>query len=544
MEVPAAAWQLLLLVGVLGSAAVVVTVARPAGRWGTLARRRLLMGVPWGTLWAAAGITAFYLVVQRGLATPHDPLVIPFRAWGYRYPTGMVTAPFAHSDLDHLVGNVVGTLVFGSIAEYGWSHFPRDRGSAAFGSLRTNPFARIVGFAVGVAAVGLLTGLFALGPIIGFSGVVFAFVGFALVRYPLSTVVGLVGTSVVRLLYWALRNPAVARTAGERFSRPWWADVAVQGHALGLLVGIVVAVALSSRRGTRPNPAHVWLAALLVAVDRGLWAVYTIESSERFRLFRALGAALAFVLAATVAAGAAASDRELVASIGLTRREAGVGLLLSVLFAVALVAVPFNLFVVADPTAGADPADTVEVGDYTVFYAEGVDNQYIPAVPIPGRNASTERVTASGVIVVSDARNVWWEEVSTGRLSARRDVRFRVGGVAWSGTVHAERRGWRLADAPAVYHVRLAGGDADGTVVFRSGDATVGPRIDGRNVTVEPSGEAFALVVTRDNETLGRTTVPPPGNRTTAGGLTFHRDERDLYVERDDTRVRIAARDG
>jgi membrane associated rhomboid family serine protease len=544
MVVPPVAWRLALLVGVLVSLAAVVAVSRPSGRWGTIARRRLVLGVPWGSVLAAAVVTAFFLLVQRGLATPYDPVVIPFRAWGYVYPTGMVTAPLAHSDLSHLVGNVVGTLVFGSIAEYGWSHFPRDRGSSPFASLRSNPFARILGFTVAVGVVGVLTGLFGLGPIIGFSGVVFAFLGFALVRYPVAAVVALIATNVVRLLYRALRSPEVTRTAGESFSRPWWADVAVQGHALGLLIGIVIAVALVARRGVRPTPSHVWLAALLVAVDRGLWALYTIEGSERFRLFRALGAAFVLLLAAVIAVGTAASERNLVASIGLTRREAALGILVSVLFAVAVVAIPFNLLVVADSTADVDPADAVEAGDYTVFYAEGIDNQYIPAVPIPGRNASTDRVTASGVIVVSEARNVWWEEVSTGRLAAQRDVTIRVGGVTWSEDVRATRRGWQLAGAPAVYHVRLGRSGTDGTVVFRSDTARIGPRIDGRNVTVDPTGATFDLVVTRDNETLGRTGVPSPDNRTTAGGLTFHRDGGDLYVERGETRVRIAAREG
>ena len=51
-------------------------------------------------------------------------------------------------------------------------------------------------------------------------------------------------------------------------------------------------------------------------------------------------------------------------------------------------------------------------------------------------------------------------------------------------------------------------------------------------------------VVTRNNETLGRTALPAADNRTSAGGLTFHRDGRELYVERDGTRVRIGARAG
>ncbi|WP_254837728.1 rhomboid family intramembrane serine protease [Natronomonas marina] len=542
MEVPAVGWQLLVASGIVVSLVAVAVLSRPGGRWGLLARRRLVAGVPWGTFVAVVGIVGFYLFVQRGLVHPRDPVVVPFRAWGYFYPTGIATAAFAHSGLNHLVGNVVGTLLFGSVAEYAWSHFPRERGSASFSSLSTNPFARIAAWTVAVFVTGLLTGLFALGPVVGFSGVVFAFVGFALVRYPLAAVVGLVATGVVDLVYRALRYPEIARTARETFVTPWWSDVAIQGHALGLFVGIVAGIAVLYRRGVRPNPTHVWLAALLVAVDRGLWAVYTIEGSDRFRLFRALGTALVFLLSAAVAVGATASDRTLLSSIDLSRREAAYGLLLAVLVAVAVVAVPFNLFVVDDPAAGFETADAVEVRDYTVFYAEGVQNQYIPAVPIPGNDASTEGIEASGVIVVSERRNIWWEVFSKGRLASRNRGTVRLGGLTWTENVHVTRNGWNVAGGPPVYHVRLARDRGEGRVVYRSGNTTAGPRVDGRNVTIEPSGDAFAAVVTRNNETLGRATLPSAGNETAAGGLRLRREQRNLYVERGETRVRIARR--
>ena len=542
MEVPAVGWQLLVVAGIVVSLAAVVAASRPDGRWGQLARRRLVMGVPWGTLLAALGVTLFYLVAQDGLVNPRDPVVIPFRAWGYFYPTGMVTAAFAHSGFGHVLGNVVGTLVFGSIAEYAWSHFPRERGSTSFSSPSTNPLVCIAAWTAGVFVAGLLSGLFSLGPVIGFSGVVFAFVGFALVRYPLATVATLAVTSVVTLVYRALRRPEITRTASESFSRPWWADVAIQGHALGLFLGVVACVALLYRRGVRPSPARVWLAALLVAVDRGLWAVYTIESSDRFRLFRAVGTAAVFLLAATVAAGVAASDRDLIPSIDLSRREAAYGLLLSVLFALALVSVPFNLFVVDDPSTGFETADAVEVGDYTVFYAEGVENQYIPAASVPGRNASADAVEASGVIVVSEERNIWWQVVSKGRLASRGSATVRLGGVTWSEEVQATRNGWNLADGGSAYHVRLAPPDEEGSVVYRSEPATAGARVDGRNVSIAPTNGSFEAVVTRNNETLGRASLPSKGNATSAGGLTVRREDADLFVERGGTRVRIASR--
>jgi hypothetical protein len=144
MAAPTVAWYLVLAVGILVSLATLFALARPGGRWGELARKRLVLGVPWGTLVVVAFVAAFYLFAQDGLTNPHNPVVVPFRAWGYFYPTGMLTAGFAHSGLGHVTGNLLGTLVFGSLAEYAWSHFPRKRGSSSFAALRCNPFARIL----------------------------------------------------------------------------------------------------------------------------------------------------------------------------------------------------------------------------------------------------------------------------------------------------------------------------------------------------------------------------------------------------------------
>jgi membrane associated rhomboid family serine protease len=542
MAAPAVAWYVVLAVGILVSLSTLVALARPGGRWGRLARKRLVLGVPWGTLLVVAVVAAFYLFVQDGLANPYNPVTIPFRAWGYFYPTGMLTAGFAHSGLGHVTGNLLGTLVFGTLAEYAWSHFPRERGRSSFSSFRTNPFARILAWAGGVFAATVLTSLFALGPVIGFSGVVFAFVGFALIRYPLSTLVAVLVSGVVTLVYNSLRSPTLQQTAAESFSRPWWANVAIQGHALGLFVGVTLAIALCYRRSIRPNPTHLWLAALVFAVDRGLWAVYIIEGSETFRLFRALGTALVFLLAALIASGAAASTRDLIASIDLSRREAAYGLVLASLFALALVAVPLNLFAVDDASAGIDDAEPTEVGDYTVFYAEDVENQFIPAVPLPGGN-STDRVNASGVIVVSEERNIWWEEVSKSRLASRGTATVRLGGLTWNEDVRANRTTWRLAGGNQTYNVRLGPAAADErSVVYRAERATADARIGGRNVSIQPVESRFDVVVSRNNDTLGRAAVPTNGTETTVGGLTVERDERDLFVERGETRVRIAQR--
>ena len=242
-------------------------------------------------------------------------------------------------------------------------------------------------------------------------------------------------------------------------------------------------------------------------------------------------------------AGVTASARDLVSSIDLSRWEAAYGLLVSILVAVAVVAVPFNLFVVDDPRAGFEEADAAEVGDYTVFYAEGVENQYIPAVPIPGSNATGDRLEASGVIVVSERRNVWWQEVSKSRLAAERTERVRLGGPTWTADVVAARNGWKVAGGPPAYHARLGRASAEQRpVVYRSDVSQAEPRIAGRNLSVAPANGSFDVVVTRNNETLGRAAIPPPDNSTAVGGLTVSREGRNLYAERNGTRVRFARR--
>lgn len=543
MEPSTLVWYLVLAAGVVLSLSVLVYVGQPRGRWGLIARKRLVMGVPWGTLIAVVVVVCFYLFVQDGLGNPRNPIDIPFRAYSYFYPLGVLTSGFAHSGVGHVTSNLLATLLFGSLAEYAWGHFPTERGSSSFASPGTNPFVRIAAWVFGIALVGISTSVFGLGPVIGFSGVLFAFVGFALVRFPIATVVVALSTRILTQLYNAFRMPEVQQTAAETFSRPWWAGIAVQGHALGLLIGVVAGTALLYRRGVRPKPEHVWLAALAFAVDRGLWALYIPEGSETYRLFRALGMAAVFVLAALIASGAAATTRELLSDIDLSRREAAFGVVLAVLLAVAFVAVPLNLYAVDDPSAGLENAEPIEVEDYTIFYAEDVENQFVPAVPIPGGdNQTADRIGSSGVIVVSERRNIWWEEVSTARLASERTATVRVGGLTWNEDIRATRTGWTVAGGNSTYFVRLGVADEERPVVFRAPPAQTDAVLDGRSVSVEPTEDRFDVAVSMDGERLGVAPIPADNETSTAGGITFVREERNLIAERGETRVRIAQR--
>lgn len=543
MDLPAAVWYVVLAAGVLVSSAVVFYLAQPGGRWTRTLRKRLYLGVPWGTLVATGLVAAFYLFVQDGLANPYAPVEIPFRAYSYFYPLGMLTGGFAHSGLGHVSSNLLSTLVFGSLAEYAWSHFP-ERDSEGPPSRLSYPFVRIVVWIGAIGVVGVTTSLFGLGPVIGFSGVVFAFVGFALVRFPIATVVAALSTRILTGLYNAFLTPELQQTARETFSSPWWAGIAIQGHALGLLVGVAAGIALLYHRNVRPKPEHVWLAALAFAVDRGLWAIYLPEGSETFRLFRALGMACVFLLAALIASGATATPRSLLTRIDLSRREAAYGLVLALLLALALVAVPLNLHAVTDSSAGLEGTEAVEVEDYTVAYVEDVENRFVPTVPVPGdANRTGTGISASGVIVVSERRNIWWEETSERRLASRGTATIRLGGLSWNEDVRAERTTWNVAGGNATYHVRLGRATLEERpVVFRADPAEADTVIEGRSVAVSPAEDRFEVVVSRHNETIGATEIPAGNGTAVAGGIAFVREDRSLFAERGETRVRVAQR--
>ncbi len=535
------AWQALVVVAAVASLVALRLLAGPGGRWRVAVRRRLLLGVPWGTLLTVLVVLGTYLFLQGGLGHWHRPVVVPFRAWSYFYPLGVLTAGLAHAGPGHLTGNLLGTLVFGSLAEYGWGHFPTERGSSSFGSLRSNPYARVLAVPVVAVLAAVFTGLFGLGPVVGFSGVVFALAGFSLVRLPVATVVALVVGDVLDVFYLSLLNPVITGSGGTSFTTPWWAGVAIQGHALGVFLGVVVGAVLVHRRDAAPPAARVWLAALAFAVAQGLWAVYAFRGG-RYVLYRAGGVALAFVLAALVTAGVTASGATLVDRIDLSRREAAVGLLVCVLLALSLVAVPYNLLT---PAAGDPPDDAVAVRDYTVYYAEDVPNRLVAAFDVDVPGFETSNVSASGVIVTSDRRDIWWEQVSTARLAFAGQHRVRVGGVGWRASVVANRSGWSAVGGPTAYRVTLRRPGDPPRVAFRSEPAAAEPTVAGRNVSVAPAadGDRFAVRVRRDNRTLGRAPIPTGNASVRVGGLTLTRDGRGLFAVRGETRVRVAVRE-
>jgi membrane associated rhomboid family serine protease len=538
--------QLAVLVAVVGSLAAVWYVERPGGQWGRRLRRRLLAGVPWGTFVVVAVVLGFYLFVQGGLDYWFSPVVIPFRAWSYFYPLGLLASGLAHAGPNHLLGNLVGTLVFAPLAEYAWGHFPRRRGSSSFSSWRTNPYVRaFVLFPAAVLVVTVLTSVFAIGPVVGFSGVVFAFAGFALVRYPLATVVALVAGRVVGLLRAALQTPTLEAKAQPTFSTPWWAEIAIQGHAFGLFVGVLLGVWLLRRRGdARPPVARAWAGVLLFAVSQSLWAVYWFRGGDTFVLFRALGVVLVFALATLVALTVTASERPLLERavsdggetglLALPRWQWGVVLMVVSASALAGPAVPVNLFTASDDPL---PGDPIQVRDYEVTYADDVTDGMVAAVNVSAFGETTA-VNTSGVIVRSRERGIWTTAVTEGRLAFAGRTAVRVGGVGWRETVVVERTGWTVTGGGAAYRVN-ATHDGETRTIYLSPPAQASPVVGGRNVSIVAEPTRFVVEVNRSNETV-RAPIPAVNESVTLDGVELRRTETGLVAVFEETRVLMA----
>jgi membrane associated rhomboid family serine protease len=541
--------ELLQRVGVVAALVVSVAVVLLLDRRSSLLaslRRRFILGVPWGTLVSAAFVLAVYLLVQGGYDHWYSPVTIPFRAWSYFYPLGIATAAFSHGSAGHLVGNLVGTLTLAPLAEYAWGHFPRERGAHSFSSLRTNPYVRaFVVFPLAVVVVGLLTSIFAIGPIIGFSGVVFAFAGVALVNYPLGTVIALAGGSALRLVYSALRNPVLTASGRPTYVTPWWADIAIQGHAIGLLIGVLIGLAIVRRRqqAARPSARRLWLGALLFSVEQSLWAVYWFRGGETFVLYRAVGVILVAALALIIVFAVVTRDDplfswEFFGDSGVVRNwQVAAGILLLSTAALAGPAVPTNLYTAE---SGDLAGEEIEVRDYEVTYAENVENGLVATVDVEAFGETTG-VNTSGVIVRSEERGIWTTAVSRGRLAFDGRRAVRLGGVGWRETVTAQRGGWRVLGNSSAYRVAL-GHNNTTRVVYASDPVTASPTLDGRNVTVVPNKSGYLLRVTEGN-TSTDARFPTQNESVTADGLTFTRKNSSVYVSYNRTRVQLLERE-
>jgi hypothetical protein len=366
------------------------------------------------------------------------------------------------------------------------------------------------------------------------------------VRYPLGTVLALVGSDLLNLLYNALRNPTLTASGRSRFVTPWFADIAIQGHAIGLLAGVVLGALLLRRRpADTPSPSRLFTGALLLASAQSLWAVYWYRGGTEYVLYRAIGLALVALAAALIVVAVAGSDRRPFADLAgdtdaagdarlvdLSVRQIGLAAIVIVAAVLSGPAVAVNLV----STQGDLPGEPVTVRGYEVTYAEGVENELVSAIPVTLFGETTQ-VTTSGVIVSNRDRGIWQSVVPRGRLGSNGRARVVVGGVGWRETVTAVRRGWTAVGGGTAYAVALEDGDERRTV-FTSEPARAEPQVANQNVSVVAGNESFRLLVSEGNDTIRRP-LPRANESVTVRNVTFHGGNGRVVAVHNGTRVTV-----
>lgn len=524
---------LLLVLAILVSAAVLTRLSDDNSILAPL-RERFVYGVPWGTAVVIVAVYGFYYLVQGG-GQVGGPIVTGFRSWSLWAPGTILFSSFAHGSESHLIGNLFGTLAFAPLVEFVWGHYPSESGSERLPQVLSNPLARIGAFVLGTALAGVLGSLVVPGAVIGFSGVVFAYAGFAVVTLPIRTVLAILGIGAVRLVYDAIRDPWVIAEGGPQFVRPSWANIALQGHLYGLLVGVLLAVGLLRLRNTAPRVRHVWFAALVFAITRSMDAVYWFLGNERYILFTALGAAAVLFLASIIAAAAYDGDWRLVETIDLRLTTAAAGILLALVVALALVGIPYNLVQV---DGGEETQNGIEVRDYTVTYAENVQDQYISAPSLPLYQGPS--VQQSGVIVVSESRNVWEVSTSARELAFSGETTVVLGDATWRETVYINRTEWRVSGGNTTYKVYGQHGDEPRRELFASDPALADPILNDSRVQIRPTTEFYEIAVVRNQTLVGTAEIPGGSGNVTVGGIKFERDGTALIARTDGTELQIA----
>lgn len=530
------------LVLAIGAAVVVLARTRTLAAWRATLTDRFVYGVPWGTALVVAGLLFVYFVIQGAWDHPFDPLVLPFRSWSYFYPEGMLVAPFGHNGRGHLVGNLVATLTLAPIAEYAWGHYPRSgRRSGVF----ARPSGRIAAVVLAVFGMGLVTSLFVPGPLIGFSGVVFAFAGVGLVTYPIRTVLAVLGARVLSLTYNSWLDPVTFAEAQQRFISPGWAGIAVHGHALGVLVGILVGLRLRREFDTGPSLSHIWLAGVMFGVAEGLYTFFWAVGPSRYAMFRGVGLAAVVVFATLVTLVLADGDRPLVprhwapGPLGrldrVSRSRAALAVVVAPILVLAAVAVPFNTLAIDAPAVD----DGVRIGDYRVTYAENVPDQSVSGVAVPFYDPGI-RVERSGVIVVNAQRNIWEEVISKGGLAFRGQGRVTVGGLGWRETVQVNRTTWTVVDGGETYTVYVRRPDQPRRQVYIDDPVVVPAVLDGKRVRINPTQQGYQLQVAANQSVVATGPMPTARRNVTLADLTFERVGMDLIARYDRTRITIA----
>lgn len=597
--------QVALVVIVVGTLSVVL-YDKGRNRWQSMVADRFVYGVPWGTLVIVGVNVVFYLLAQYGLRHWSDPLTFPFITWSYFYPIGLFTAGLAHGSPGHLVANMTGTLAFAPIAEYAWGHYaPSSRAplsSGDEGGLVTSPWIRaLVVFPGALFVVAVLTGVFSLGPGLGFSGAVFAIAGFAVVNYPLTTVIAIVAAGALRLLYKALTQPVVeeAIKSGPP-TPPQWAGIGFQAHMLGFLIGVLIGIALLRRRRRRPATERVLFGTLLLGLGQSLWLIVWTSGDDTFVLYRGVGVTLVFVLTMLVTVAVTGSKRSLPRPLSVlprapTRRQLAVVWLVAVTLGIALGTA--NVLLNGDPSL-------LTLGPLLILSVLLA----LPALPplMPDRWLSSpvsRRQTAvaclavltallavvsipSGLLAVGDSAvpgsggvelggyTVTYEQNATPERSSTIDIGFEEqAGAQQSGViiVNDDREIWTVAVRSGMLEYRgtetvEVGGfgwretvnvtrtgwevvgnetayavdlevDGETTRSFTSDPAQANVVINSRKITVVPTNNTFQLQITANGTAVGTAPIPGVNETATIGAIRFSTETAENGTERVVARV-------
>ncbi|MES3160444.1 MAG: rhomboid family protein, partial [Halorubrum sp.] len=281
-----------------------------------------------------------------------------------------------------------------------------------------------------------------------------------------------------------------------------------------------------------------------------LWAVYWYLGNDQYELYRAVGLALLVLLALIVAVAvagreepfrpaAAVPNPETVRGSVASATPAAVGLLLLVM-ALGVVAGPGVLPNLVTVDTGDAPGDPIEVEGYQVTYAENVDDRMVNVIDVEAFGRTTS-VRTSGVIVSNPDREIWTTAVSRGNLAFWGYRAVDVGGTGWRETVWVQRTGWVAAGGDPTYRID---GVYNGTrsTLFVGDPVDAEPQLDGRTVAVAATEGGFELRVTHE-ETTESAQLPSDEASVTVQGVEFVREERRLYAERGDSRVRVATQE-
>ncbi|XGI82983.1 rhomboid family intramembrane serine protease [Halorutilales archaeon Cl-col2-1] len=502
-------------------------------------RRRLVLGLPLGTAAVVAVNLGFYAFAQRGLWHSSNPLVIPYYSWSYSYPVGILASPISHANVGHITSNLVATAVFAPVAEYVVGHRNTDSDP------RHRSVVRVVGFAVSLYVIGVFTSAFSAGPTVGFSGAVFALIGFITVFYPLGAVVLVAVTSVLDSVVSILQYPVITQTPTEEFVTPWWAQIAVDSHILGFFVGILVgALLLDSRLADRvrtdTRATKVGAAVVVVGVFEGIYALW-IANGSSYVLYQSLG--LSFTLLAGLGTALAVRSRPpTVSNVVSERISFGsygyVGLLLPVLV-ICFIAVPVNVSSVVGVDGAASVSDDagdkanatygqVEYEGYEISYVDSARLRRVAPVSVPGINVSWD---ASGVVVRDPDRGIWLRQASPSELKSESTLSFYAGDLRSETRVIVERVGVSTPSGESAYSVVVSREKKDSdTVLFESPPAPTGVRVNGTNISVGVSRRNYTAVL--ESSSISRTVSVSPNSTPRALGVEL-RVENSTVVASD-----------